>query len=98
METALYEGITFTPCFDASLSAVPYLFGDTCSFRFSGLSGSRVLESGTGVTCSDWGYLETGCVTVAAASNAAADDALTTLVAPTNAPAAHAHMVYLIDY
>ncbi|KAF6743921.1 hypothetical protein DFP72DRAFT_1177466 [Ephemerocybe angulata] len=40
-ERALYEGLTFTPCIDISLSALPFLFGlDACGFQFGGISFS----------------------------------------------------------
>ncbi|KAF5340009.1 hypothetical protein D9611_012332 [Ephemerocybe angulata] len=91
LERALYEGITFTPCFDISLSTVPYLFGDACAFQFSGVSGSlflgselgatsaaRSADTGTGVTARD-GF---------AASTAEVDDADGF---STNARGAHTH-------
>ncbi|KAF6745831.1 hypothetical protein DFP72DRAFT_1153217 [Ephemerocybe angulata] len=55
LERALYEGITFTPCFDISLSAVPFLFGlDACAFQFGGASNSGSLDSGTAVVNASW--------------------------------------------
>ncbi|KAF6743146.1 hypothetical protein DFP72DRAFT_859526 [Ephemerocybe angulata] len=41
LERALYEGITFTPCVDISLSAVPFRFGlEVCGFQFGHGGGS----------------------------------------------------------